>query len=547
MSTLPFVSASQAGALISNYRFKIPSFQREYSWSRDKVNDFWEDLVSGVESENYFLGLVILTAQDGVMNVVDGQQRLVTLVLLAKAIKNKAKKINRNALADLIESTFLRFIDYSSDDKSSRISFADSDDNNTFQSILGNEEESAIDASDLKEDSPSRLMIEAFDHLVKMLNEYLQDDETAFKLIGKLAEFIMERLHFAVFVHSDESSAYRIFEVINIRGLDLTTADLLKNYVLREASKGDEERQYNEWQRISKEFSSRSSGGNFVQYIKHVVSVECGHIPGKDLYDFISGERLAKKSPPSTTKLLSLLAKNLEIYRQIENIHTPGPISGNALRLFDAFNALDVVTVRPILLALCEIGDSSYRVEGMEHILRLVVRRMVAGSIGAGKVEREFGDVAKTISDTGDWKCLNQNLTDFDISRDYFVERLATRTFKNRRTLTFIRQSIIQEKITPENVGKLFWIWPKGSSWSNLAEENSYWEFTLGNSFLADPSSLPSRVPRNWNDFKENFLDAATEREVVDDLRDYKTWDVTTIGKVGTELAEAAARLWYPS
>jgi len=68
-------SASSAGALLSGSVFEVPQFQREYSWQEDEVADFWNDLRTNIESESYFLGLVILTDEAKQKHVVDGQRR----------------------------------------------------------------------------------------------------------------------------------------------------------------------------------------------------------------------------------------------------------------------------------------------------------------------------------------------------------------------------------------------------------------------------------------------------------------------------------------
>lgn len=57
---MPFnASASTAGALFSSSTFEVPKFQREYSWEKDEVADFWNDLRGSIDSPSYFLGLVI--------------------------------------------------------------------------------------------------------------------------------------------------------------------------------------------------------------------------------------------------------------------------------------------------------------------------------------------------------------------------------------------------------------------------------------------------------------------------------------------------------
>ena len=182
MTMPPLASTSHAGGLLSNYRFKIPSYQREYSWNKDEVDYFWEDIESGIEEDGYFLGLVILTESEGVMNIVDGQQRIVTLALLAKVLHNRAIKLNRNALADLIESTFLRFADYTTDEKNSRISFADSIDNDVFQEIIEKGSAPDIESKDSAVNISLRQMVKAFEHLESRVNAYLGDDDSAFRL-----------------------------------------------------------------------------------------------------------------------------------------------------------------------------------------------------------------------------------------------------------------------------------------------------------------------------------------------------------------------------
>jgi hypothetical protein len=129
-------SASSAGALLSSSTFEVPPFQREYSWREDEVAEFWSDLKNNIESESYFLGLVILTEEDRRKHVVDGQQRLVTLTLLANVLYHEAKNRDRKASADRIQADFLRSIDYTSDETNPRLRLSDQADDATLQAIL---------------------------------------------------------------------------------------------------------------------------------------------------------------------------------------------------------------------------------------------------------------------------------------------------------------------------------------------------------------------------------------------------------------------------
>jgi hypothetical protein len=305
-------SASTAGALLSSSIFEVPQFQREYSWQEEEVADFWNDLSKGLDSESYFLGLIILTDEGGKKRVVDGQQRLITLSLLANAIYFEAQSRGRAALADRIRADFLRSIDYDSDETNPRVVLSDEDDNTTFQLIL---DKGAVPSDTGDEDSVSWLLARSFAFLREKLQEDLKRDP--FKRLGKWTEFLTHRVYFAVFIHPDPSSAYQVYEVINTRGKDLTTADLLKNYILSQTAKGQRKARYAEWQRISGQFGADGSAV-FVQYIRHSVTVRSGHILPKDLFGFLANrDKHPGKKPPSPDQLMRRLKDDLPLYLQM--------------------------------------------------------------------------------------------------------------------------------------------------------------------------------------------------------------------------------------
>ena len=81
-------------------RYMIPDFQRPYSWEEDQCTQLWDDLINFFESkfesrddkssEQYFLGSIVVSREtdysQGTWDVIDGQQRLTTLLLLLKAL-----------------------------------------------------------------------------------------------------------------------------------------------------------------------------------------------------------------------------------------------------------------------------------------------------------------------------------------------------------------------------------------------------------------------------------------------------------------------------
>lgn len=532
------VSPRSTGELMSSYRrFEVPPYQREYSWGGAEVAEFWSDIIENIDKDSYFLGLVILTKNGKSMTVIDGQQRLVTLTLLAKSMYNKAVGFNRKALAEGIENTLLKHTDFTNDDTSLRISFADKEDNKIFKTIL---DLKITTLKDLPSDIQESQMTKSFKSLDTKLDSYLKEESP--NHLGKLTEFIIDKLYYAVFVHPNDSSAYRIFEVINNRGLDLTPADLLKNHVLSEIEDEEERKKcYDEWQYVSKEFSSKSYGCTFVQYIKHVVCSKYGHIPSKDLYDAVTGKKRKEMPRPTSSELHSLLQEKLDTYRLIDNPSQSRNSKERALEIFSAFNSLDIVTVRPILLALWELDDG---VNGMDFLLRLVVRRMIVGNIGIGIVERLFNEAAREISISNSWQGMPEYLAKLNPERDEFIDQLTKRSF-NIRTLSFVRRSVLQKTITPDSNGHLHWIWNRNIIWENLNESRSPWATTIGNSVLMKASKRSEESLKSWNNFVNSISSDVVEDEIICKFKVYEEWTEENIKKIGMSLAKEAAEVWY--
>lgn len=538
MDTPLNASANAAGAVFSNSTFEVPQFQREYSWSaKEEVTEFWDDLKGNLSSEVYFLGLLILTKENNRSHVVDGQQRIITLSLLAAALYHEALQMEREALADRISASFLNSINYETDDREPRVLLSFPPDDATFQHIVKFGE---APSTMFGGDSVSAKIVESFNLLRSKLKDDLRRDP--FKRLGLWAEFLIKKLYFAVFLHPDPAAAYQVFEVINTRGKELTTADLLKNYILSQTQPQLREDRYEEWQLLSSQFPAEGTN-NFVQYIRHVITVEDGHVLPKDLYSFLAGRLRNQHGAPHTpSDLMRLFADNSRLYQQMIDPTVAGPASDDALSVFHALNSLGVIAVRPILLAIAHTPNPD---EGMRRTLMLVVRRIVVGSLGTGNVERRFGEAAKQIKKEGRWEPGLSSLRDLNPSEEDFRSQLGKRSY-NKSTLTFLRRSIIFDTMFPPRKGSLHFICPRqADNWVGMDEEDrAYWFSTLGNTTLLRVARRP-HDSNDWDAVQTNMLPCAIDEENIEDLCDFVDWDVEAISATGEMLANRAANVWY--
>jgi hypothetical protein len=461
------------------------------------------------------------------MVVVDGQQRLITLSLIAIALYREAKHHSRDALSRSIESTFLKYIDYDTDASKSRLSFTDAQDNTTYSLLLSETE--LIEPID---ESQSDILLSAFNQVRKFIRSDIKSDP--FKRLGNWADFLTNRLYFATFVHPDSSSAYQVFEVINTRGKDLTTADLLKNYLLSQVPVDLQEETYQRWQKVAKAFHAEGSNA-FVQYIRHVVTLESGHVLPKYLYAFLASRNdpnSISKAPPPPVKLLEKLEEHLALYLQMMNPVKAGAASAEEIKIFRALNDLNVIAVRPILLALHDLEDG---LEGMNEILRLVVKRVVVGSLGTGNVERRLSEAAHKIAVTQDWRRPLDELKDLEPNKVDFTEQVRKRQYSTR-ILEFLARSLEERTMTPSSQGILEFISQHVEHNGFTEQDALFWAKSVGNTVL-----LPDELEHQ----ERVRLEKLPLLRLNDSSNAESSWNAGQVESRGREQANELAEIWY--
>lgn len=539
-------SATTVGSLLSNTIFIVPAYQREYAWTDDQVEDFWNDLSGALGKNSYFLGLIVLTGDEKRKQVVDGQQRLITITLLAAAIRQTAIEVGRKALAERIESSLLKSLDYNTDEIVPRIELTDHKANQALHLLTAG---GVLPDKLASKGSSAERMKAAYGKLKSHLNT--TDRDEAFKQLGAWAEFIDEQLYIAVFEHRDEAEAYSVFEVVNTRGKQLTTADLLKNYTLRHTPEQDRDHRFDEWTRLSQMFEEFGNQ-QFVNLIRHTVNLQYGYFLPKDLYNRIAakGDYAVKDTTDASAslnvqRLMEDLNQHAELYLQLIDPTRPGPADDEELGVFRALDDLGVTAVRPLMMAL---HYSDNPVAGMRRVLKIIVHRMIVGTLGTSSIERKFAESALQVYVTRNSLVGIQAIEDIDPALDDFESQLIRRGL-NRGLLSFIRLSIIQQTITPVSEGTLQFIQPKqsagSSGWPDLSEEQaSQWGSTLANSLIVNVDRRP-RGANSWDGFREHLLDHAIDGEIKDLIRNFTSWNLDALESISTHLAERALDVWY--
>ena len=214
----------------NDYKFEIPDYQRPYAWTTEQAEELLDDLLGAMgDVDNvddvppYFLGSIVLIKdpRDPRAQVVDGQQRLTTLTILLCVLRelNKNAEMRRNingyiqAPSDLILDRVGQF----------RLSIRPRDqyffENNILKSkqlpsFVAQHKPNLADAQMRMFENSSRLW------------DRLQNIDCNKR--DRLTRFLARRCYLVAVSASDQDSAYRIFSVMNDRGLDLSPTDILK-------------------------------------------------------------------------------------------------------------------------------------------------------------------------------------------------------------------------------------------------------------------------------------------------------------------------------
>ena len=222
--------------LVGNGRiYRVPPFQRDYSWEEEQWEDLWNDIaeLTGHPEEQHYMGAIVVESQsDREFLIIDGQQRLATLTILALAVIAKLRRMAEagiDSAANLeraggLRSRFIGEKDPASLVESSKL-FLNHTDDAFFQDYLV-QLRPARNPRGLPKSN--RLLWESFTYFSTKLDAAEQSSAWFAEL---LAETVGRQLHFILITVEDELSAYTVFETLNARGLELSATDLLKNYL----------------------------------------------------------------------------------------------------------------------------------------------------------------------------------------------------------------------------------------------------------------------------------------------------------------------------
>ena len=227
-------------------KYIIPDFQRPYSWEKDDCDRLWQDLIEFFGSkkgkdDRYFLGNIVVNPTDDLVyedydfSVVDGQQRLTTLLLLIKVLSNHAGTLP--ALEECLRDKDP--LTSKTTEKLRIFSCVLEDDKKHLESIILHGNESI----------PKCKILDNYLFFKDKMTEWRRTNDTTKNLEGLILT-LLDNVVLLPILCDSEDDALTIFETINNRGLSLNDTDIFKAKLYKKIGKNGQDKFKKDWDEL---------------------------------------------------------------------------------------------------------------------------------------------------------------------------------------------------------------------------------------------------------------------------------------------------------
>lgn len=347
-----------------DYDFVIPRYQRPYAWTQEHALELFDDLyehfqatrnLGDAEKLPYFLGSVVLIKNENapLAEVIDGQQRLTTLTILFAAMRDQARDADLRAdFQALYQSKAQKLKKIAA---KPRLTLRECDQAFFNERVQATDDFSAIQtliSSELKTESQKRIYENSL-ALLSRIQRLLPTDEE----LGDFGEFLLNRCFLAIVSTPTQESAFRVFSVLNDRGLDLLPCDVLKSEIIGRIEAESQEKYANAWERFERALGRKS----FNELFAHVLALYLPNRSQGTLLENFRGRLLKEIATPEAMRRFfdDVLSPCAEYFRDLKR---------GTLQIADGSNAASPLA--SYLNALSQVKFSDWIPVALAFLLR---------------------------------------------------------------------------------------------------------------------------------------------------------------------------------
>lgn len=430
-------------------QFLIPIYQRNYSWTSEQCKQLWADLVRAGKDERisaHFIGSIVyveralsaVTSQEGLL-VIDGQQRLTTASLIIAAL---ARHFEDNNLGEILDSFSARKL------RNYYLLNPDEEGDRHYKLILSETDKSTLLAL-LKDIAlPQDASIRVVENY-QLFRGLITAEQSSLEAICKgLAKLVVVE----VALDRSQDNPQLIFESMNSTGLELSQADLIRNYILMGLEPSLQTELYiDHWRPMERAFGQDGYPTHFDAFMRHYLTTKTGDIPNvRDVYTAF--KRYARDSQKSMRELVA----DTHAFSTYYAAMALGAEKHAGLRqAFHDLRELKVDVAYPFLLeAYDDYQQGFLSSEALLIVVRTVesyVFRRAICAMPTNSLNKTFAGLGKSIDKDNYLESLHAAFLIMPSYRRFPQEEEFTRELKQRDLYSFPRRSYWLRRLENHN------------------------------------------------------------------------------------------------
>jgi len=464
--------------LLSGSFFKIPRFQRPYAWDKENVDEFWGDAV--VEGNgDYFIGSIVTYNDGDSRAIVDGQQRITTIILLLCALRDAFNSADLKNEAQGIQA----LIERKDIDNKLRYVLRTETSYPFFQEhILRPGDPEGLPVAEGPEEAALR---QAFDLLTEKVSTVVQAAEGNASLNKTKKQRKIEKdlksirdgilaLNLISVELDNEDDAYIIFETLNTRGKDLTPGQLVKNHFTKHIKQDNKDVDFvrDNWQELCRILESSRADIDVDSFLLHYWLSKHDYVPQKKLFKSFKKSVTKAKAKAVLSELIEEAPTYRTIfepaYRQSWN-----PEEGSIRGALDGLCTFHVRQPTPVVLAVLRAyWAKDLSRTNAERALTMIERfhfvfTAVASKSSSGGISKMYASLAQRLTSASKTdkptivnelrKKLQDRWPDYaEFEAGFLALRLSEAYTKNRRLVRYILGRMDQAvRKPPVNMGEM--------------------------------------------------------------------------------------------
>lgn len=538
--------------------YQVPIYQRDYFWDKDDWEDLWNDIEEIPNDKTHYLGYLVLQKnQEGDESywIIDGQQRLTTLSILALAVtalfnewsKQGVDSDDNKIRAEKLTERYLGNFSTSKLSISPKLTLNRNNDDFYKSWLLKLRKPTSL----AKLKPSQRLMQKAFDYFVNQLNDKFKTNKSGAELAEFLEKVVGNGIVFTQIIVENDLDAFKVFETLNARGVKLSTADLLKNYLFKLTSQMGE-LDLNEAERQWQNINDIIRANDLTTFIRHYWNSKFRIERQPTLFKAIKREI---NSPELAFEFLNNLESISQFYTAFNN---PGDEiwdkeESTHLKVIEM---LGVTTCYSLMIAAITYLDRK-ELKILLRELAVITFRYNLSGLNPNEAERVFSKVANDIAnrDIATAKDATLSLKALYVSDKNFVQSFSTASINTKRKkelvkyiLVKIENQIAGKDYQPEDaVATIEHILPEnpGSVWDEMfpMDIQDDYIYRIGNYGLLE-ASINNKLDNN-----RPFVGKLTEYKksaykLCNDYCEYEKFDPSIIALRQEKMAKIAKTIW---